>query len=51
MLQVRSFGSGRLFAGDDEINVPSREWTVPLVAYLALRPGEMTYSRAVSATR
>ena len=34
----------RLFAGDDEIKVPSREWTVA-------RWLTSTYSRTVSATR
>jgi DNA-binding SARP family transcriptional activator/tetratricopeptide (TPR) repeat protein len=40
MLRVKLFGSGRLLDGNAEIRLPSRTWTVPLLANLVLHRGE-----------
>ncbi len=48
MLRVRLFGSGRISDGDDEIKLPSREWTLPLLAYLALHAGEVIPRRRLA---
>jgi hypothetical protein len=34
LLRVRLFANGRISDGDDEIKLPSREWTLPLLAFL-----------------
>ena len=39
MLRVRLFGGGRLLDGDAEIKLPSRHFTLPLLAYVLLQRG------------
>jgi len=48
MLRARLFGSGRLLDGDAEIALPSRAWTLPLLAYLVLHRGELLSRRRLA---
>jgi DNA-binding SARP family transcriptional activator/tetratricopeptide (TPR) repeat protein len=41
MLRVLLFGGGRIFDAAAEIKLPSRTWTLPLLAYLLFHRGEM----------
>jgi DNA-binding SARP family transcriptional activator/tetratricopeptide (TPR) repeat protein len=50
MLGLRLFGSGRLFDGVVEIKLPSREWTLPVLAYLALHRGEVIPRKRLAST-
>ena len=50
MLRVRLFGSGRLLDETAEIKLPSRLWTLPLLAYLLIHRSEMLPRRRVAFT-
>ncbi len=50
MLRVHLFGSGRLLDETAEIKLPSRMWTLPLLAYLLFHRGEMLPRRRVAFT-
>jgi DNA-binding SARP family transcriptional activator len=41
MLRVQLFGGGRLFDGAAEIKLPSRAWTLPLLAFLLFHRGDL----------
>ena len=41
MLRVQLFGSGRIFDHAAEIKLPSRTWTLPLLAFLLVHRGEL----------
>ncbi len=41
MLQVQLFGAGRVLDDVGEIKLPSRAWTLPLLAYLLFHRGEV----------
>jgi DNA-binding SARP family transcriptional activator len=48
MLRVQLFGSGRIFDDAVEVRLRSREWTLPLLAYLLMHRGEVIPRRRLA---